>query len=134
MKILIIDDEEDSRTIAGMSLGMFGGLTVVEAASGPEGLQKAQEEKPDVILLDLLMPGMDGAETLSNLRKNPETLRIPVIFLTVKGMFSEFEQLKELGALAVLPKPFDPTQLSKQILEVLKSSSAFGDKLNGAEG
>jgi CheY-like chemotaxis protein len=134
MKILIIDDEEDSRTIAGMSLGMFGGLTVVEAASGKEGLQKAQEEKPDVILLDLLMPEMDGAETLSNLRKNPETLQIPVIFLTVKGMFSEFEQLKELGALAVLPKPFDPTQLSKQILQVLKSSSAFGDKLNGAEG
>lgn len=121
MKVLIIDDEEDTRRVAGMCLGMLGGLEVVEAASGLEGLRIAAEERPDVILLDLLMPEMDGAETLVRLRKNPATLSIPVIFLTTKGMFPEFEELKELGALAVLPKPFDPTRLSSQIFEVLDS-------------
>ncbi|PWU00649.1 MAG: two-component system response regulator [Candidatus Melainabacteria bacterium] len=104
-----------------MSLGLLGGHDVVEAGSGQEGIERAAAEKPDVILLDLLMPGMDGAETLTNLRKNPDTTKIPVIFLTVKGMFSEFDQLKELGALAVLNKPFDPTLLSGQIFEILKA-------------
>lgn len=121
MKVLIIDDEEDTRSIASMSLGLLGGHDVVEASSGQEGIERAATEKPDVILLDLLMPGMDGAETLTNLRNNPDTTEIPVIFLTVKGMFSEFDQLKKLGALAVLNKPFDPTLLSGQIFEILKT-------------
>jgi len=120
LKVLIIDDEEDTRSIASMSLGLLGGHEVVEAGSGQEGLVKEAAETPDVILLDLLMPGMDGAETLTNLRKNPKTVEIPVIFLTVKGMFAEFDQLKELGALAVLDKPFDPTLLSNQISNILK--------------
>lgn len=124
MKILIIDDEEDTRSIASMSLGLLGGAEVVEAASGLEGLQKAAEEMPDVIILDLMMPGMDGAETLTNLRKNPATEKIPVIFLTVKGMFDEFERLKNLGALAVLTKPFDPTLLTTQITDILKANAA----------
>jgi two-component system, OmpR family, alkaline phosphatase synthesis response regulator PhoP len=124
MKILIIDDEEDARSICGMSLRMIGGCDVVEAASGKEGLQLAAKEQPDVIVLDLMMPEMDGAETLKNLRKNPQTEKIPVIFLTVKGMFSEFERLKSLGALAVLTKPFDPTQLSIQIREILDAARA----------
>jgi len=119
MKVLIIDDEEDTRQVAGMCLGMLGGLEVVEASSGKEGLRKAAEEKPDVILLDLLMPEMNGAETLVRLRENPDTFKIPVIFLTTVGMFPEFEDLKGLGALAVLPKPFDPTRLSSQIFAVL---------------
>jgi CheY-like chemotaxis protein len=122
LKVLIIDDEEDTRSIASMSLGLLGGHDVLEAGSGAEGIERAAQEKPDVILLDLLMPGMDGAETLTNLRKNPDTVEIPVIFLTVKGMFSEFDRLKRLGALAVLNKPFDPTQLSGQIFEILKAS------------
>lgn len=122
MKILIIDDEEDTRSICSMSLGLLGGAEVVEAASGKEGLKKAEEEKPDVIILDLMMPEMDGAQTLENLRKNPHTDKIPVIFLTVKGMFSEFDRLKSLGALAVLQKPFDPTQLTTQIQDILNSA------------
>jgi CheY-like chemotaxis protein len=122
MKILIIDDEDDARSICGMSLGLIGGCEVVEASSGKEGLTMAAQEQPDVIILDLMMPEMDGAETLKNLRKNPQTEKIPVIFLTVKGMFSEFERLKALGALAVLTKPFDPTQLSTQIQEILDAA------------
>ncbi len=68
------------------------------------------------------MPEMDGTQTLTNLRKNPATERIPVIFLTVKGKFEEFDNLKELGALAVLTKPFDPTLLTEQITNILKSN------------
>jgi CheY-like chemotaxis protein len=124
MKILIIDDEEDTRSIASMSLGLLGGAEVVEAASGAEGLTKAAEELPDVIILDLLMPGMDGTQTLTNLRKNPLTVNIPVIFLTVKGMFTEFEDLRSLGALAVITKPFDPTMLTTQITNILEANSS----------
>lgn len=124
MKVLIIDDEEDTRSICSMSLGLIDGAEVVEASSGKEGIKVAAEEKPDVIILDLLMPEMDGTATLRNLRKNPETAEIPVIFLTVKGMFSEFDDLKNLGALAVLTKPFDPTRLGSQIYEILIASGA----------
>ncbi|HVX56208.1 MAG TPA: response regulator [Candidatus Saccharimonadales bacterium] len=130
MKILIIDDEEDTRSIASMSLGLIGGAEVIEASSGQDGLKKAADEQPDVIILDLLMPGMDGVQTLDNLRKNSLTERIPVIFLTVKGMFSEFDRLKGLGALAVLQKPFDPTRLFSQISEIL--SAHAGQNQSGA--
>jgi len=122
MKVLIIDDEEDTRSIASMCLTMIGGADVIEAASGSEGLEKAAEESPDVIILDLIMPGMDGVATFKNLRDNPKTVDIPVIFLTVKGMFSEFDRLKSMGALAVLTKPFDPEQLTNQIREILAAA------------
>jgi CheY-like chemotaxis protein len=119
MKVLVIDDEEDTRNIAAMSLGLIGGLDVVQAESGPEGIFKAEKEEPDVILLDLIMPGMDGEQTFQRLRTNPKTIGIPVIFLTIKGKFPEFDKLKEEGALAVLPKPFDPALLCSQVREIL---------------
>ena len=122
MKVLIIDDEEDTRSICSMSLGLIDGAEVFEAASGKEGIAKAADYSPDVIILDLLMPEMDGAETLRGLRKNPDTAKIPVIFLTTKGMFSEFDSLKSLGALAVLAKPFDPTKIGSQIQEILATA------------
>lgn len=119
MRVLIIDDEEDTRSIFTMSLNLLGGAEVVEAESGPRGLVKAAEEKPDVIVLDLLMPEMDGTATFYGLKQNPATRHIPVIFMTVKGMFSEFDALKALGALAVIAKPFDPTTLTEQIKKIL---------------
>ncbi len=122
MKVLIIDDEEDTRSIASMSLGLIGGAEVVEACDGYEGVKKAAEEKPDVIILDLLMPGMDGTETFKALKKNPDTEGIPVIFLTVTGKFEEFDNLRAMGALAVLTKPFDPTLLTSQITDILNAS------------
>ena len=122
MKVLIIDDEEDYRVIASSCLGLLSGDDVVEAASGKEGLAKAVSEKPDVILLDLMMPGMDGQETLTKMRQNPLTKEVPVIFCTTKGMFDGFEEMKKLGALAVITKPFDPARLSDQIKGILKSA------------
>jgi CheY-like chemotaxis protein len=122
MKVLIIDDEEDFRTVASTCLGLLSGADVVEAASGTEGLAKAVSEQPDVILLDLMMPGMDGQETLANLRQNPSTMEVPVIFCTTKGMFDGFEEMKKLGALAVITKPFDPAKLGSQIEDILKTA------------
>jgi CheY-like chemotaxis protein len=120
MKVLIIDDEEDTRSIASMSLSILGGLDVVEADSGHDGISKAEQEKPDVILLDMMMPVMDGSETLVALRANEGTKNIPVIFLTAKAMTSEIERLKRMGAIGVLTKPFDPTILATQVRAILE--------------
>lgn len=124
MKVLIIDDEEDFRTIASSCLGLLGGAEVVQASSGEEGLKKAEQEQPDVILLDLVMPGMDGMQTLTNMRKNPATVDIPVIFVTTKGMFEGFDDMRKLGALAVITKPFDPMKLGEQVRKILDDAKA----------
>ena len=123
MRVLIIDDEEDFRAIAGTCLETLGGVAVSEAENGQIGLNKAEEDQPDVILLDLIMPEMDGITTLHELRKNPKTKEIPVIFMTTKGMFDEFEEMKKLGALAVITKPFDPEKLADQIRKILQNAS-----------
>jgi two-component system OmpR family response regulator len=115
MKVLIIDDDADIRLIAGLSLGRVGGMDVIEAASGVEGVRKAREEQPDVILLDIMMPTMDGMETLSALRSQPATAMTPVIFLTAKGAGHEVERMTALGAAGVLVKPFDPRTLSEDV-------------------
>ena len=121
MRVLIVDDENDIRRIASLSLTAVGGMEVAEAASGPEGVRKAQEELPDVILLDMMMPGMDGPATLQVLRDNPATARIPVVFLTAKAMSSEVERLKGLGARGVLTKPFDPMTLPGQLRAIVEN-------------
>lgn len=119
MKVLIIDDEEDTRSIASMSLSILGGLEVVEAGSGHDGIAKAAQEHPDVILLDMMMPVMDGEHTLLALQGNTSTQSIPVIFLTAKAMSSEIDRLKKMGAIGVLTKPFDPTTLATQVKSLL---------------
>jgi CheY-like chemotaxis protein len=122
LKVLIIDDEDDIRSIAAMSLGLLGGAEVVEADSGRDGIAKAMHERFDVILLDMMMPGMDGPSTLTALRENPTTNGIPVIFLTARAMNSEVEQLKKMGAKGILTKPFDPASLLTQVRSILEAS------------
>ncbi|MBX9686675.1 MAG: response regulator [Candidatus Obscuribacterales bacterium] len=119
MKVLIIDDEEDIRSIASMSLGILGGIDVVEAEGGEEGISKAEAENPDVILLDHNMPGLDGPATLAKLRENSATKNIPVIFLTARALTSDMERLKQMGATGVITKPFDPTTLATQVKAIL---------------
>ncbi|MBY0359610.1 MAG: response regulator [Candidatus Obscuribacterales bacterium] len=119
MKVLIIDDEEDIRSIAAMSLGILGGMEVVEAESGEDGIAKAAETQPDAILLDMMMPVLDGPGTLVKLKENPQTKEIPVIFLTARSMNAELEKLKSMGATGFLAKPFDPTALSSQIKRII---------------
>lgn len=132
MKVLIIDDEEDFRTVASSCLGLLSGADVTEAENGPAGVAIAREIKPDVILLDLCMPGMDGKQTLAFLREEAETSDIPVIFCTTVGMFPEFEEMKTMGALAVITKPFDPLKLGDQIRAILQGAGKLEEEANGA--
>lgn len=115
MKVLIIDDDADIRFITALSLRSIGGMAVVEAGSGAEGVRRAQEEDPDVILLDMMMPTMDGIATLAALRAQPATALTPVIFLSAKTREADVDRLKGLGAAGVLIKPFDPRTLSDQV-------------------
>ena len=94
-------------------------MEVVEAASGAEGLLKAKEDRPDAVLLDVMMPGLDGPSTLACLREDPATAGVPVVFLTAKAIATELDRLKSLGAAGVLTKPFDPMTLARDLRAVL---------------
>lgn len=118
-KILIIDDEDDIREVAALSLESVAGWDVVTANSGAQGLARAAEHHPDAILLDVMMPGMDGPTTFRELRKNPLTAKIPVLLLTAKVQSSDQRRFADLGVEAVLFKPFDPLTLADQISGVL---------------
>jgi len=118
-KVLIIDDEDDIREVAALSLESVAGWEVVTANSGSQGLARALEYQPDAILLDVMMPGMDGPTTFRELRKNPATAKIPVLLLTAKVQSSDQRRFADLGVEAVLFKPFDPLTLSTQIAGVL---------------
>lgn len=120
MRILIIDDEELIRRIGVISLGQLGGMEVMTAASGSEGLSKAAETRPDLVLLDVLMPGMDGEATLRALRAQPATAAIPIVFLTAHDLPSELQRLRALGPAAVLTKPFDPVTLPGKLRALLE--------------
>ncbi|ASC70170.1 response regulator [Halomicronema hongdechloris C2206] len=117
--ILIIDDEADIRESTQMCLEIIGEWEVSVASSGYEGLIKAAEEKPDIILLDVMMPGMDGLATLQKLRENSQTAQIPIILLTAKARSSEQRQFNQLDIVAVITKPYDPYSLSDRISEFL---------------
>jgi CheY-like chemotaxis protein len=118
-RILIIDDEEDIREVAALSLETVAGWDVMMASSGAQGLARAIEHQPEAILLDVMMPGMDGPTTFRELRKNPVTAHIPVLLLTAKVQASDQRRFADLGVDAVLFKPFDPMTLSTQIAGVL---------------
>jgi CheY-like chemotaxis protein len=118
-RILIIDDEEDIRDVAALSLETVAGWEVFVASSGAQGLARAIEHQPDAVLLDVMMPGMDGPTTFRELRKNPATAHIPVLLLTAKVQSSDQRRFADLGVEAVLLKPFDPLTLSTQIADVL---------------
>jgi CheY-like chemotaxis protein len=120
LRVLIIDDEEDIRRIARLSLTKVGKMEVTEASSGADGVRKAAEAPPDAILLDVMMPGLDGPSTLSALRARPETAGIPVVFLTAKALSSDLERLKGLGVAGVLTKPFDPMTLAASLRAILE--------------
>lgn len=118
-KVLIIDDEDDIREVAALSLESIAGWDVVMASSGAQGLARAIEHQPDAILLDVMMPGMDGPSTFRELRANPATAKIPILLLTAKVQSSDQRRFADLGVEAVLFKPFDPLTLSDQIADVL---------------
>ncbi|BAS58454.1 MULTISPECIES: response regulator [Leptolyngbya] len=118
-QILIVDDEEDVRAIATLGLQMGAGWNVLTASSGAEGIAIATQHQPDAILLDLMMPDMDGCATLHHLKQNPETQLIPVILMTAKVQASEQHNLHDLKIAAVFTKPFRPLTLAQQIADAL---------------
>ncbi len=117
-KILYIEDEADIQTIAKIALESVGGFEVLVCGSGAEAIHQAPEFGPDLILLDVMMPGMDGPDTLEALHRLPETKDTPAVFLTAKALPSEVERYKELGALDIIAKPFDPMKLADQVKEI----------------
>jgi diguanylate cyclase (GGDEF)-like protein len=114
-RILIVEDEPDIQAIAKLALEAVGGFTVQVCSSGSEALKIAPQFAPDLILLDVMMPGMNGLMALQALRAIPETQTTPVIFITAKVQPQEVAQYRDLGALDVIPKPFDPMTLASTI-------------------
>lgn len=117
--ILVVDDEDDIREIAQMSLEDIGNWNVIAASSGVEAVAKAERSHPDAILLDVMMPGMDGPTTVQKLRENSATQGIPVVLLTAKIQASDRQQFAALGVAAILAKPFDPVLLPGQLARAL---------------
>jgi len=118
-RVLIIDDEEDIREVAALSLETVAGWDVLVAGSGAAGIAKARENHPDAILLDVMMPGMDGPTTFRELRSLPETADIPVILLTAKVQAADQKRFSDLGVVKVMFKPFDPLVLAQEIAATL---------------
>jgi two-component system OmpR family response regulator len=114
-KILYVEDEQDIRTVATMALEMVGKFTVRACGSGEEAIAALSGFAPDLILLDVMMPGMDGPTTLSRLREQAAGANAPAIFMTAKVQPNEIANLKGLGAVEVIAKPFDPMTLSETI-------------------
>jgi CheY-like chemotaxis protein len=121
IRILLVDDEPDIREVVDVSLGLDREFKMRACASGADALVMATEWSPTLILLDVMMPLMDGPATLANLRKNPRTADIPVVFLTARTQADEIEQYISLGAQGVLSKPFDPMTLAASVRSYLTS-------------
>ena len=116
--VMYVDDEPDIREVVLMSLELAGNLAVHSCESGEQALRMLPQIKPDLVLLDVMMPGTDGPSTLQRMRADPRLASIPVIFMTAKAMPQEVARFRELGAIAVIAKPFDPMQLAKQVLTI----------------
>lgn len=121
-KILHVEDEPDIRAIAKMSLEKIGQLSVESCESGAVALERVAEYAPDLVLLDAMMPDMDGPEVLKKLREREDTQHLPVIFMTAKVQSAEIETYKAMGALDVIAKPFDPMNLHQQIKDIWASA------------
>jgi len=118
-QLLIIDDESDIREVAKLTLQLTEGWTVMTANGGAAGMALALSTEPDAILLDVMMPDMDGPSTLRVLQRQGATRSIPVIFLTAKVQAADRQHYMKLGVRGIISKPFDPLTLGQQIKDVL---------------
>ena len=123
LRVLHVDDEPDIREIVQISLGLDAALETCSCSSGPDALAVARDWAPDVILLDVMMPGMDGPATLKCLRENPHTADIPIVFMTARAQACELDHLRALGAAGVISKPFDPMMLAASVRIHLPAAS-----------
>lgn len=114
-RIIHVDDDESIRAVAKVALERLGKFTLLSCASGNEALEKAAEFAPEMILLDVMMPGMDGPTTLKKLSEEMDLTEIAVVFMTAKVQATEIEHYKTIGACNVVVKPFDAMTLSQQL-------------------
>ncbi|MEZ2236914.1 response regulator [Microcoleus sp.] len=119
-QILVIDDEKNLCSVIQACLEHLGGWAVLIARNGNEGLLVAETQLPDAILLDVMMPDMDGLTLFSLLQNNAATRMIPVIFLTAKVQALDLSEFADLGVAGVIAKPFDPLKLAQQVAEILR--------------
>ena len=120
-KLLHVEDDADIRQIAKLSLELSGEFEVVQCNSGPEALGQLESFSPDIILLDMMMPGMTGKEVLLRIRDMPAFAQTPAVFMTARAQKSELEELRAIGAADVISKPFDPMTLAAQIKRAMTS-------------
>ena len=118
-RVLVVDDDQLLREVAQTALELVGGWEVLTAQSGPQAHQQALAEHPDAILLDVMMPGVDGPSTVAALRADPATRDIPIIFLTAKMPSEDHEEWRSLRLAGVIPKPFDPMTLASDMAALL---------------
>ena len=116
--VLHVDDDDDIRAVALIALETVGGLTVEQFDSGGAALEGVKKLKPDLFLLDVMMPGMNGMETLERLRAMPQFSSTPAVFMTAKVQESDVRQLLACGALDVIAKPFDPMTLASEVVSI----------------
>ena len=115
LRVLHVDDEPDIREVVELALGLDPELSIKSCGSGHDGLDTATAWSPDLILLDVMMPVMDGPTTLANLRRQPKTAAIPVVFMTARAQARELDHFVSLGAQGVIAKPFDPMTLAASV-------------------
>jgi len=124
LRVLYVDDEDDIREVAMLSLELDPRLDVRGCASGAAALAEVERWPPDLILLDVMMPGMDGPETLAALRARPQTATIPVAFITARTQATDVKRLLGLGACGVIAKPFDPLGLAGEARSLFEAAAA----------
>jgi len=122
IRVLHVDDEPDIREVVEMSLGLDPGLSLHSVSSGGDALYEVEMWPPDLILLDVMMPVMDGPATLARLRSTPKAVGIPVVFMTARAQTRELEHFRSLGAAGVIAKPFDPMTLAVSVRGYLKAT------------
>jgi CheY-like chemotaxis protein len=126
--VLYVDDEADIRLVAQIALELTGTIKVETAGSGEQALENARKQKPDLVLLDVMMPGIDGPTTLKRMRTDSALARIPVVFITAKALPHEVAGLGELGAVGVIAKPFDPMDLENQVRAIWNGLGEVSDQ------
>ncbi|WP_210426331.1 response regulator [Marinobacter confluentis] len=125
-RIMLVEDEEDIRAVAEVALESVGGFTLKTCSSGHEALEAIEKFAPQLVILDVMMPGMDGPETLRGIRELADFAGTPAVFMTAKVQSDEIASYLAEGAVDVIPKPFDPMTLASQILEIWRSSRFIG--------
>lgn len=124
IRLLHVEDDADIREIAKLSLDLSGEFDVMQCASGHEALAQVVHFRPDVILLDMMMPGMSGKEALARMRQLPGLGHIPAVFMTARAQPSELDELRAMGAVDVISKPFDPMALGGRIKAAMQENYA----------